>query len=317
MSDGRENESSRVEAHGVFELPGGTGDDRQRPLQVVSTPLFGRMWAPETLDEYFSVVASHSLDLQDPSGWRGQTNIKWPLHSTAFRRMNANPEAADLGGVPKRTGDFIEDRLSEYEARLLDLVRDAGHGYRDGRRLSDLELLALLQHHGAATRLVDWTTNALTALWFACRSDVTTHGAVFGVQLDHAWRITSEERRTESFSKLLDAAHERMTYFQPPPLSPRILAQGGFFLWSQVQHRDWSSLGTLAAEPADDDDAVSVMSEEFMAIAIAPELKRYMKERWRDLFGYAEHTLFPDFDGFANAHGAQSELPWDFFVEPR
>ena len=41
-----------------------------------------------------------------------------------------------------------------------------------------LELLALLQHHGIPTRLLDVTENALVALYFACCSNPNTDGEV-------------------------------------------------------------------------------------------------------------------------------------------
>ena len=41
-----------------------------------------------------------------------------------------------------------------------------------------LELLALLQHHGVPTRLLDVTENALVALYFACCSNPNTDGEV-------------------------------------------------------------------------------------------------------------------------------------------
>ena len=127
-------------------------------------------------------------------------------------------------GEPLDDSEIAERELREYENRLLNRARIAGHGFRD-RRLDDLELLGLLQHHGAATRLTDFTTNAFIALWFACQARPDEYGTVFGVALDDAFRVSTEELQTRTFAQLLADAEGRISVWMPAPLSPRMPAQ--------------------------------------------------------------------------------------------
>jgi FRG domain len=224
------------------------------------------------------------------------------------RRLQSQPAGWILDA-----SEVTESVVRDYEERLVQQARLAGHGHPQNRRLADLEVLGILQHHGAATRLLDFTQNAFIALWFACRSRHQEYGVVLAVALDDAWRISTEEYLEASFAALLDEAEGRMTYWRPSALSPRMPAQEAFFLWSEVQAKDWSSLGTAGAIERDI-KSISELSSEFVAIAVSPELKERMKGRWKDLLGYSEQTMFPDLDGFANTHAATQELVWDFFA---
>lgn len=182
-----------------------------------------------------------------------------------------------------------------------------GWGSRNGRPLGDLELLGVLQHHGAATRLLDFTRSVYVALWFAARAQPESWGLLLGLDLEDVWAVRSPELLRHSFSELLGAAGDRLSLWHPSALSPRMPAQSGFFLWGRTSQRPWGSIGPA---PTGDPAArpVSRSLPTFLCVAVSPALKASMDLQAASMFGYSEETLFPDFDGFAAAHSAKASL---------
>jgi hypothetical protein len=279
----------------------------ERVLEVVRHSHFGEMWAPKTFVDFAAVI--DYLGWETPGGWRGQADVDWLLDSGAVRRLREPRPEDDPIGMPP---EYLEDVVAIYEQRLLAHARMAGHGRRGGRDLADLELLAMLQHHGAATRLLDFTRNVWTAAWFAATDARDNYGLLIGLSLEEAFVVRDPQKLRQPMAELLAEAGDQLSIWRPAALSPRMPAQHAFLLWGKARHRPWGSIGdpplTTDARP------VSRWLPGFACIAIPPALKAALARHWRGLFGYTTETLFPDLDGFARANAATVELgelaPW-------
>lgn len=99
---------------------------------------------------------------------RQQANALWELVPKLYRGSvkGKKPSAAEKDEILDR------ERLVARDFRLL------SSSLRKGDE-SDAELYFLQQHYGMPTRLLDWTTNPLIALYFACAGQPDHHGQVF------------------------------------------------------------------------------------------------------------------------------------------
>ncbi len=94
-----------------------------------------------------------------------------------------------------------------------------------------MELLARLQHHGAATRLLDTSRSALVALYFCCVSNPKKMGLLIGVHTDHLAGCESEPD-ARKYEEVMNDIKDTDTLFtwEPPVITNRIAAQHSQFL---------------------------------------------------------------------------------------
>jgi hypothetical protein len=73
----------------------------------------------------------------------------------------------------------LEDKRLRLEREMLSQFRSAGASYLNRDNL--VEIYVAAQHFGMPTRLLDWSTNPLAALFFACNGSTKEDGFVYAV----------------------------------------------------------------------------------------------------------------------------------------
>ena len=204
--------------------------------------------------------------------FRGVSNDTYEIQASASRRLEK--EDSNPAQLLKVNQDMID------EARLL------GHDRQDGHQLSDLELLAQLQHYGAATCLIDFTRNALVALWMACQQSTrrkTANGKVFAVRSDNLSQfrhVTPQLLRDKDIGFFFKEENGRFPLYQwqPKYQNNRIIAQQSVFVFGGAD--------------------VPVEKE---CIILAGG-KKTLLTSLDGISGITEASIYPDFDGFARQH---------------
>lgn len=142
--------------------------------------------------------------------YRGERSVAYALRPK-FGRHLAQPFDAGTGRsfpVPK------------HERSMLNEFKRCSPPFLDRYPTDDWDWLAVAQHHGLATRLLDWTENILVAAYFAC-SDCGNEDAVI-YALDTA-QIAVAPLNKSPFSL------EKDVIFHPRHSTARITAQAGLF----------------------------------------------------------------------------------------
>ena len=168
------------------------------------------------------------------------------------------------------------------EKRMLDELRRMGGAFLPGLPDSEWELLVVAQHFGMATRLLDWTSNPLAALFFACDDRQNQKSDVYLYALDVPDDLLMSPTLTEGpFSQA------KTRVFRPRWNNPRIVAQHGWF----TAHR------------------FSQKAKKFVPLESNPDVHPHLTEfvvggrnrvgllKSLDRHGMSSRTLFPDLEG--------------------
>ena len=184
--------------------------------------------------------------------FRGHGDPAWVLRPKAGREQFAGCDDERLFRAWKR-------RAAEFVSLPFD---------------DDWGWLAVAQHHGLATRLLDWTFNPLAAAFFAVERFMNCEAIVFAYRCE--------------FIVIPEASSpfeiDGVVKFKPMGVAPRIIRQGGIF--------------TIHGEPERPLDTVMSKNDALDKIVINSS---YRNELLFELSHYSVNraTLFPDLDGLS------------------
>ena len=191
--------------------------------------------------------------------FRGHEDSKFPLKPSIAR---IKPQEGTIQSMES-------DMLEEFQRRHLNSPSDAWG------------LLALTQHHGLPTRLLDWTRNPLVALFFAVdKSSNANFSAVWAYKYN--WVATKSLNPFEI---------KKIHVFHPYHVTIRITAQQGCF--------------TVHPPPFYEMSRIQRSDEELTKFIIQKEYRNQIKKDL-DRLGINYASLFPDVDGLCKY------LKWSF-----
>lgn len=225
----------------------------------------GRTVIPKTTIDSWADLAA-LLPMVEGGRWlfRGESQSGWELRPSA-------------GRVGRHTGAARKipfDRT--HERAILKLFKRQARPYLSHTPSTDCEWLAVAQHHGMHTRLLDWTESLFVAAYFA-----VIQAGVNGPAVIVGGRDVPEISQREENAPL-DLKRVAVVY-RPPHIAPRIPAQRSVFTVHADPTKEFRPAGMVRWRVSKD---------------ACWKIKRML-----DSAAINESTLFPDLDGLARYLG--------------
>jgi hypothetical protein len=230
------------------------------------------------------------------SNWafRGERDERWPLYSSLSRYFQSF-------GIHKEAWPAQEERILRIFKRKAHQFIDRPPEWDD-----DFQWLALMQHHGAPTRLIDFTWSPYVAAFFALERTISD-GVVWAL---NPARIDSSRNKRPArldprvpgnLAKYYLEGDRRLIWMgEPYTMNRRLIAQSGTFGVPGV-------LDVPVEEILSDRDQESILAK---FVLTNPVRDVGMRELYR--MNITDATLFPDLDGLARSMGYELEFHWGY-----
>jgi FRG domain len=228
------------------------------------------------------------------SNWafRGERDARWPLYSSLSRYL--------------QNFRIAPGAWAEQERRIIRVFKRKAHQFleKPPDLSDDFQWLALMQHHGAPTRLIDFTWSPYVAAFFALERTLDD-GVVWAInpgRVDGSRNFKparTDPRLPGNFQRYYIKGSRRFIWMgEPHTMNQRLIAQSGTFAVPGV-------LDVPVEEMLSDNE--NIMAKFVMTQAMR---ETGMRELYRMNITYA--TLFPDLDGLARSMAYELEFHWAY-----
>lgn len=235
--------------------------------------------------------------------FRGQADARWPLVSALSRHLQ-------YAGLHRLAWEGQEGRILRIFKRKSHLFLTHIPDERDS-----FEWLALMQHHGAPTRLLDVTWSPYVAAFFALErgADTAAVWAFNAGALSHGTHRLKDGRRLDlrevgtwrpgSYeAHFLQGDLPFVIIGEPRIMNRRLIAQSGTFL--------------IPSMPDQSVDAIlsNYQGSETLLVKLELDARALRADAMRALYSMniTNATLFPDLDGLARSMAYELEYHWAF-----
>jgi hypothetical protein len=190
-------------------------------------------------------------------------------------------------GVRKATFDLIPsigrinlEKVGYFnEEVVFKIFKNQALPFLPHRPVNDFEWLAIAQHHGLPTRLLDWTSNPLIALYFAAEA-------------------TIDDEKDGNFAVYILTKKEGILY-DLPDCSPFDIGEVKLLSIPHVSNRIKNQFGYFTIQPDPKVSLDGLLNPNRIIKVVFPNHVKKDFRRRLNTYGINSSSIFPDVDGIA------------------
>lgn len=250
------------------------------------------------------------------------TRMRSPIQRSWIKRwkefLDWTDSHSDSRWVFRGLGDFdfslmpTAGRKAKYELAhelaTLELFRRRAQEFGVNPQLHRLDALALAQHHGLPTRLLDWTTNPLVAAYFAVSSSPGPRDVKIRLS---SGRLAKDPVRAvpdaSSVSARIVAFRVRGSMSLDPEADPFVTSEVGFYWPSSLTNRITNQSGLFSVHPKPDEAWREPLQSPAHSFDIPGEMRNFFQRRLFYL-GVEPQRVMGGLDGLG------ARLAWQYRV---